>query len=168
MKTKTTLFILSFALSLLLFSCTENEDPAPVFCSGEEEELLACAEVENFYANFICDPVPTWDSLSLSEELMGEWKWEYVSCGWFAEPDCTLPLKESIEFKADQTVALKENGTTVRTLPWTLIGNSEFGFRLETEPMDNKFYGSILLCEGVLGFSNKPTDGCDNFFRKVN
>lgn len=168
MKTKLPFSLFSITLLFLVISCTSEEDPIP--CSVDEE--LLC---EFYTGNPLCDDNTDWDSLGVRNELLGEWKKEFMFCSWTGTRSCYIADNNSVVFHPDQSLDVKNNGEVVRSGEWKVLiadsipGQQKVDYELNVEPQELSLIGIILFCDNDrLIFSDSPWDGCDNHYRKIN
>jgi hypothetical protein len=142
---------LFFLLLVIPLACSKTVNP-PV----DHSDLLECYQKEN------------WDTLKMSNALLGEWKWEYVSCFWFPEEANAEDSKGlTVEFKSDHTLLVKQNGVTTQTSAWIIRKGSDTFYELEVSPFVAQLRGQIISCAPWLEFYDSYVDGCDHFYSKV-
>jgi hypothetical protein len=152
MKISNILITLIFTISMLLFACDNDENlPPPDPCE----------------AMWDCHHQMVWDSLNTKDALIGEWEWEYISCFWSPENANNEQFDGlTVEFKADNTLEVKENGQITQTSNWKVVKGRFIPFTLDVDPTVFQLLGIIVLCNGRVEFSDSYRDGCDNCFRR--
>lgn len=129
MKSKTCFLVLASLVLLPLFSCTKEENP-PI----SQKEISDCHHRIS------------WDAIRTRDALIGEWKWEYVSCFWTPDKDNDDDFKGlTVEFRADQTLSVKKNGVLIQTSSWQVVSRDVNHFAIEAEPFVQQLYGRILF-----------------------
>jgi hypothetical protein len=134
-----------FLFLILLFYACKNE---------QEAQYLA-----DFSA---CHDEQTWDSTAIRNRLVDQWRLEYIRCS-AGESPATSDF--TIEFKADNTLEVTENGVVTQTAAWKLkqIGT---GFTLVTTPSISEVAGGIHFCFERVEFNYSNLDLCDHYFRR--
>jgi len=56
------------------------------------------------------------DSMGTVDKLLGAWEWQYSLSGWTGEYSDEINKGLSLEFKADGTLLVNEDGQLVRTI----------------------------------------------------
>lgn len=146
--------IIIFFMGFLLFSCDKNHVDDPPFSISE---LASC------YRDSV------WNESKISNELIGTWHWEYVSCFW--SPDQAKNVIDSnltIEFRADSTLLMKRSGKLLQTSTWEVVEGDLDLFSIEEEPFIDLLFGRMLICDDKLIFNGSYIDFCDNYFRREN
>ena len=116
---------------------------------------------------FDCHQQSNWDSLSVSNELIGEWEWEHISCYWNPDDDNDNEYRGlTIEFNEDQSLIVREEGLITQASSWKVVDGDANLYALEVDPRVIQLYGRILICDDLLEFNDSYIDGCDNYFRK--
>ena len=133
--------------------------------------LIACSKKDNSSTDpnnfWTCHHETTWDSLATQNTLIGEWNWEYLTCPRFSEnPNNEEFNGLSIEFKADLTLDVKQNGAFVSSSNWQVVEREEDLFGLVVDPPVDQLNGRIFFCKEEVEFSNSYVDGCDHFFER--
>lgn len=136
--------------------------------------LLACNQEENFpdppvshTEMWNCYQKTSWDSLKIKNALVGEWEWEYIACAWNLKAASYDEFKElTVEFKPDNTVAVKENGQTIETSSWKVIDGDADLFALSVDTKVAPLYGRILICDNRVVFNGSYIDLCDNYYKR--
>ncbi|MBC6993508.1 hypothetical protein QWY85_16225 [Neolewinella lacunae] len=150
MKSSHHLNALAFTIPLLLLACVKA-DKAPI----------SAADMWG------CHRAVTWDSLSVKEALTGEWKWEYIGCYWnYEDANYDEFAGLTIEFNADSTLEVRENGVLTQTSNWEVVIRDGDLFGIDVDPRVHQLYGRILLCNDRVKFDHSYIDGCDNFFKR--
>lgn len=129
--------------------------------------LFACDKEEKMEFNFAdiwkCYHEMTWDSPKVRETLIGKWEWEYISCVSIPEND-TIYIGLAIEFNADSTLNVIENGQASQTSNWEVVDGDGDLFELDVDPGVAQLYGRILICGDTVIFNSSYIDVCDNYF----
>lgn len=121
----------------------------------------------SFDSMFRCHTRTAPDSATIRNSLPGKWQWEFIKCYWNSEDANGDDFKNlSVEFKADNTVTVKENGITTQTSTWVLTSLNDGNFKLTTNPLVLQLPGRIYLCGDWVLFFDSYIDGCDNLFKK--
>ncbi|HRD08341.1 MAG TPA: hypothetical protein PK037_12265 [Saprospiraceae bacterium] len=142
---------LLFLTLLLIVACSKTVGP-PV----DHADLWDCYQKES------------WDTLKISNALIGEWKWEYVSCFWVPEEANSEDHKGlNIEFKPDRTLVVKQNGVETQTSTWKVRKGTDNFYELEANPFVGQLRGQIISCDPWLELYDSYIDGCDQFYSKV-
>lgn len=105
-----------------------------------------------------------WDSLSISQQLIGKWNWDYINCpegGYESEEDYK---GLSLEFVSDGHVFVFQNNVPTDTSTWQVTSGPDF--RLSTDPGVEQTRGSIEFCENHVLFNESGIDLCINYFTK--
>ena len=122
-------------------------------------------DVDSFnYTPYHCDQEPIWDSLFITQHLIGKWDWRYRIC-FAGEPSENVFSGLNLEFFEDGTVNLIENNIIIRTSIWHII-SVDGNFKLFTSPGIDQTSGIIYLCENYLYFDELGMDICNNYFKK--
>jgi hypothetical protein len=130
---------------------------ALLFCACKNEPTVD--DLANFSQ---CHNAQTWDTTAIKNRLVDQWRLEHIRCSELSEE----PTSDfTIEFKADNTLEVKEGGIVTQTSTWKI---KEVGkvFALITSPSINEVLGSIHFCEERVVFSYSSFDLCDHYFRK--
>ena len=114
-----------------------------------------------------CHHEITWDSPSTRTALIGVWKWEYINCLDTGHDNDDEYRGLSIEFKADSTLNVIQNGQVTQTSNWKVVTGDEDLFSIEATPSVVQLYGRILFCDNKVEFNHSYIDGCDNYFTKA-
>jgi len=138
------------AISILLFACNKEENP-PI----SQGNMWDC------YREM------TWDTLSLKENLIGRWDWEYIGCFWNPKDANDDEFKGlSIEFVGNNTLDVRVNGELTQTSNWKVVYVDADLMAISVEPDVVQLNGLILFCEEWLEFNNGYIDGCNNYFKR--
>ncbi len=117
---------------------------------------------------FKCHQQLEWDSLSITNELIGRWDWQFVGCFWTPENDNNTQYSDlSIQFNNDNTLNVINNGIAMQTSNWVVTHGDSPAYKIVTEPRVKNLDGRIWFCDDLLEFNNSYRDGCDNIFKKV-
>jgi len=150
MKVTNQLIVLLLIVLILSFACNKGENPP-----------ISQADISD------CHHEMTWDSLKISNALIGEWEWEYISC--FNNPEGANGDEFkglTIEFKSGNTLNVKENGQTTQTSNWVVVNGGTNWFSIDVDPNVSQLHGQILLCEEIVEFNESYIDVCDNYFKR--
>ncbi len=110
-----------------------------------------------------------WDSVSVTNELIGRWDWQFIGCFWTPEDDNnTEYLGLTIQFNQDNTLNVVDKGILIETSNWVVTFVDSPNYGIVTEPSVEYLHGRIWFCSDLLEFNNSYIDGCDNIFKKAN
>jgi len=115
-----------------------------------------------------CHHEITWDSLSISNEILGEWQWFHKYCVWGDfEGDSVSDKTVKVTFFENGTLNFQKD-TLIKTLSWNVKSTGATNlFELKFDLFVNNINGFIRICDNEISFDDTPTDGCQNFFRKI-
>ena len=134
-----------FLFLILLFYACKNE-PTVDYLAGFNQ----------------CHDEQTWDTTAIRNQLVDQWRLEYTRCS-AGESPATSDF--TIEFKADNTLEVTENGVVTQTATWSLKqGGTKFS--LVTTPSISEVQGSIHFCSERVEFNYSNFDLCDHYFRR--
>lgn len=115
-----------------------------------------------------CHRTASWDSAKIQSRLLGKWGWEFIQCYWNPEDGNSKDFQGlSVEFKPDNTLEVKLNGETTQTSSWELVNLNDGYYKIQAKPLVLQLPGRILLCTERVLFSDSYTDGCDNYFKRL-
>lgn len=140
-------FVLFSAIVFVVFNCKE-ESIYPYL----EKDFHACYADEN------------WDSLRISNFLVGKWIWKFRFCELGASNSVHTDL--SIEFISDSTLIFKTD-KEIDTLFWSLYRDTHVNYKLSTNKLKSQLHGLIYICEDVLIFNAGSWDGCANYYERA-
>jgi len=147
------LIVTALILSVSFFSCDKADKDLPKSMSKMSK----------------CYNETSWDTTGISNALLGEWEWKYVSCLDFREDASDETYKGlEVDFKSDNSLIVKENGTITQTSTWKIVEEHADFFGLEVEPSLPQLRGMIIICDELVVFNNSYIDVCDNYFEKIN
>jgi len=116
---------------------------------------------------FRCHYLINWDSVSISNKLIGLWQWEFIECYWNPENANSEDYKGlTVEFKTDKTVIVKDNGQVLQTSTWGITKLNDGYYKIDATPIVGQLFGKILFCDDRVVFSDTYVDGCDNYFKQ--
>jgi hypothetical protein len=116
-----------------------------------------------------CHRTASWDSVKIQSRLLGRWEWEYIQCYWNPENGNSKDFQGlSVEFKPDNTLEVKLNGETTQTSTWELVNLNDGYYKVQVKPLVLQLPGRILFCTERVLFNDSYTDGCDNYFKRLN
>lgn len=116
-----------------------------------------------------CHGHNNWDSATIRNTLLGKWQWEYIRCYWTPESANGTDYKNlTIEFKQNDSVEVKVNNQILQISSWKIAQLNDGFSKLVVNPMVVQLPGKILFCGGHVLFYDSYTDGCDNYFKKIN
>lgn len=148
-----------FVMVMLFISCTRQKTPPLV----KQDPPVSLSDMIK------CHTVTSWDSTGIVNRLSGEWQWEYIQCYWNPEDGNYDDYKTiSLHFKTGNILELKENGQITQTSQWRLVNLNDGYWGIKTEPLVIYVTGRIMFCAERVLFSDFYTDGCNNYFKKVN
>lgn len=115
-----------------------------------------------------CHHETTWDSLSTADGIVGEWQWFHKHCVWGSfEGDSISDKDVTIKFFENGTLAFQKD-TSMKTATWQVKSTGADNlFELKFDSFVSNINGSIRICDNEISFDDTPTDGCQNFFRKI-
>ena len=146
---------LNLFLFLFVFAC--SEDDADDF-NYSIEKFNDCHNPQN------------WDEESISEALIGEWKWKYISCFWVPEDaNGNQHSGLTIEFSENNILNVFDDGDLFTTTSWSIVPpavSTSYFYKIETEEPIEQLNGRIQFCNDKVVFANSFIDGCDNFFKR--
>ncbi|MGB0839850.1 MAG: hypothetical protein ACPGXL_06900 [Chitinophagales bacterium] len=115
-----------------------------------------------------CHAGTAWDSTKLTNALIGEWEWEYLSCySGDDEGDNSIYQGLVIEFKSDYTLEVSENGVVTQNSTWEWKEGAVYYTGVKATPSVGQLYGVMLFCGGRVEFRGSYTDVCDNIFKRI-
>ncbi len=138
------------------FSCTKTKkDPTPEI----QDPPISMSDLLTCYNS------TSWDTAAIHNAVIGKWDWEYIKCYWNPE-DANYDdyTNISVEFKADNTVDVIDNGTITQTSTWKVTDTGDGYFAIISNPIVVYTTGHALFCSGRVVFADTYTDGCDNYF----
>jgi hypothetical protein len=146
---------------LVLFSsCNKESSNNPI------DQVDACPP-KSQSEMWTCHHLSSWDMITTRDALIGEWVWKYEGCFWVPEDaGCDGLDAFTIEFKNDNTLVAKENGTIIQTATWKVIEGDADLYSIEATPAVTTLYGRILFCDDFVEFNHSYIDGCDNYFKR--
>ncbi|MDE3251895.1 MAG: hypothetical protein KGO92_03750, partial [Bacteroidota bacterium] len=90
-------------------------------------------------------------------------------CYWNPENANGTEYKNlTLTFKQNDTVEVRVNNQTIQLASWKIVTLNDGFSKLEVNPLVYQLPGKILFCEGRVLFYDSYTDGCDNYFKKIN
>ena len=114
-----------------------------------------------------CHHEISWDLITTSNNLIGDWEWEYIECYSNIEDANKFVYKGLlIEFKSDNTLDVKVSGQIIQTSNWKLVHGDADLFAIDVDPRVPQLYGRILFCNDRVEFNDSYIDGCDNYFTR--
>jgi len=135
--------------------------PTLFIACGKDEPPITVGEISS------CHDKTVWDSLTTSNELIGEWDWKYVEYFWSPSSDGSCEYDGlSINFKTDGTLEVWKNGQISQTAIWNVVNESGNLFMLKFEPWIEQLPGRIYFCDDLLVFYLTYADGSDNYFKR--
>ncbi len=143
---------LLFSLFIFMNWCDKNDKLPPI----ETHEMWDChTERER-------------DKSEIYNFLVGEWEWEYVNYGWYPDGDYTENEGMVVNFNADGTAVVQEDGKITANLTWELTDGFEANlYDIDTEPFFRPLTGIVLTCGNRFIFYNSFVDGNDHYFTRV-
>ena len=136
--------------------------------------LVACAEDETASlllfgtGSYECYAESSQDTVTLARQLVGTWRWEYVSCFWTPKEDSNQTYRGlTVVFQKDQNLEVRQENQLIQTSSWAFEPNDSIYYELRIEPPVRQLYGRVELCDSVLTFEDSYRDGCTNIFRKI-
>jgi hypothetical protein len=116
-----------------------------------------------------CHGQKNWDSVTIRSSLIGNWQWEFIRCYWTPEKANSKDYQNlSVEFMQNDSVIVRVNGQTTQKASWQIVRTNDGYFTLAVNPIILQLPGKILFCGGRVLFYDSYTDGCDNYFKKIN
>ncbi len=109
------------------------------------------------------------DSLTVARALVGKWDWVHAKCDFGpAAGSDTLYQGLQVEFREDGTLTVYQAGQPVQRVDWQLknYGGMPQVYGLGIDNPVMQLHGLVYVCGDQVVFSNKPLDGCDNFYRR--
>lgn len=101
------------------------------------------------------------------DKLLGAWEWQYSLSGWTGEYSDEINKGLSLEFEADGTLLVNEDGQLARTITWHLQTSGDGYVSLVAEPFELVTFGFVLFCDDQLLFNGSPMDGADSYFKSL-
>jgi hypothetical protein len=106
------------------------------------------------------------DSLAMSTQLIGSWKWEEYTCSFCADQGPIKADKVVIaNFGSNGYFSIIEESKTITEGQWQVLKYTS-GYYIALETQGNRAYlaGTIGICNEVLIADDSPVDGPVNFF----
>jgi hypothetical protein len=117
----------------------------------------------------LCHGQTNFDSASTRNALIGKWQWKFIKCYWNPEQANGEEYKTiSIEFKQNDSLEVKTNDQTTQKSSWKVTRLNDGYFTLTVSPIVYQLPGKVLFCGDYVLFYDTYTDGCDNYFKRVN
>lgn len=109
------------------------------------------------------------DSLTVARSLVGKWVFRFSRCD--SSVAGNTPVRDlQVEFKADGTLAVYEDGRPVQSSPWQLEnagGTDVKEYRLLLNTRIRRVAGLIYVCGDHVMFSESTPAVCDITYRRV-
>jgi|GEM_PF-3364073 len=147
MKLTSILLLISF----YLFSCKNDETQANLIAFGKCSETILT------------------DSLSITQQLIGTWKWTDQFC-----PCCpnSKPTKAdkgvTATFDSNGSYSVTEESATIALGEWEVTKTTNgFFVSFNGQNVSGYLEGYITICGDQLAADQTPVDGCKNLFVKI-
>lgn len=160
MKPFFTILLIALSISVIQISC---EKPYTADATPKEKPPISLDSMLQ------CHGQNNWDSARIRNALIGNWQWEYITCYWTPENANGKDYKNlTLEFMQNDSVAVKVNNQIIQLSSWKITQLNDGYSKLTVNPIVIQLPGKILFCGGHVLFYDSYTDGCDNYFKKVN
>lgn len=136
--------------------------------SDEQRPVIPVPPPKTLADMLSCHNSVGWDSLEVNNKLIGRWEWQHIRC--YANPEAANNNDFAglqVEFKADNTLQIKENGVITQTSSWQVAPSSDGFYKINTTPYAILLPGKIVFCDTLAMFYDTYVDGCDNYFKQV-